>query len=124
MRYRRWLYKQYFALILTLAILFQIYIMRDICKVWYVIGESLVKNPCWFKYTVKIIVPPANHIVLNPYYYVAKLTGEVCMLPFNIGLTIVQMYIVLGFLFGKKKPKRMSTINDGPTLSTSLLSDH
>ena len=124
MRYRRWLYKQYLVIIITLAILFQIYIMRDICKVWYVIGESLVKNPCWFKYTFKINVPLLNHIELNPYYLVAKLTTEVFMLPFNIGLTTVQMYVAMCFLFGKKKPKRKSTINGGLTLSTSLLSDH
>ena len=123
MQYRRWLYKQYFVIILSLAILFQVYILRDICTVCYVIGESLVKNPCWFKSTFKIMVPPINHIVLNPYYLVARFTAEAFILLFNIGLTIVQMYVVMCFLFGKKKPKRKSIINDGPTLSTSLLTD-
>ena len=128
MQYRRWLLRQYLITIVSLAFLLQLYLLGEVCYISYIVNETIVKNPCWIETTLKVHFTTTTTDKVDMYfetsYLVSKLLSRISQMVFNIGIFILQLYIVICYVCSRKKSKQKLTADDlDYTLSKSLLSE-
>ena len=125
MQYRRWLLRTYFVTIISLTVLLQLYILGDVCYISYIVGETVVRNPCWIKSTLNDNFTTTR--IATKYfessYITSKFLARILKMISNIGIFITQVFIVICYIYGRNKPKRKLAVDNDYTLSRSLLSE-
>ena len=124
MHYRRWLLRQYFITFVSLAVLLQLYLLGDLFYTSYILSETVSKNPCWIRTTLNVQFTITAAIAsVSGYFKVSILLSRLFKMLSNIGIFILQLYIIISYIYGKKKSRQKLTADIEYSLSKSLLSE-